>query len=422
MKTLFTTKSRTIPITEEMVMSAYLKVKSNKGSAGIDNESLKKFEENLSKNLYKLWNRLASGSYFPPSVKAVEIPKNQGGVRILGIPTVGDRICQEVIKSYLEPRLEKEFHKNSYGYRPLKGAYQAVKQVQENVHKYEWVLDMDIKSFFDEIDHELLMKAIDIHVEERWVKMYIRRWLTAEMEGKTGVIERKSGIGTPQGGVISPLLSNLYLHYALDKWLTKHYPGTSFVRYADDMVVHCSSEEESLLVLEAIRKRLREAKLRLNEVKTKIVHCKDYRRKKETSYAKKFGFLGFEFKPKMLPSIKEEGDCFLGYVCEMSDQARKRTSDKWKTEGWHKKTDQNIVQLSEKINIQRRGVLQYYGRISMKGVMLRLLRQLNCRLVKWAKNKYKSLKGSYTKAYKWLKKIKRDYPNLFYHWTVYRWI
>jgi group II intron reverse transcriptase/maturase len=215
MSELFETESRTVPISKEMVRKAYKKVKANQGSAGIDNESLTKFQADISKNLYRIWNRLSSGSYFPPSVKAVEIPKAQGGIRTLGIPTVSDRIAQEVIKSYLEPRLEAQFHDNSYGYRPLKSAHQAIQQVQENVRNYAWVVDMDIKSFFDEIDHELLEKALEKHVEEAWVKMYIRRWLQAEMEGKKGEIEKPQGVGTPQGGVISPLLANLYLHYAL---------------------------------------------------------------------------------------------------------------------------------------------------------------------------------------------------------------
>ena len=224
MNLLFGTESRTVPITKEMVRKAYKKVKSNQGSAGIDKESLEMYQANLLKNLYKLWNRLSSGSYFPQPVREVEIPKTNGGKRKLGIPTVSDRIAQEVIRSYLEPRLESQFHEHSYGYRPLKSAHQAVLQVQENVRKYAWVIDMDIKSFFDEVDHGLLMKALDKHVEEKWVKMYIKRWLECSSQSADGTLTTKEGKGTPQGGVISPLLSNLYLHYALDKWLHLKYP------------------------------------------------------------------------------------------------------------------------------------------------------------------------------------------------------
>jgi group II intron reverse transcriptase/maturase len=231
---LFETKSKTVPITKQMVKSAYRKVKANQGSAGVDKESLEEFQADLLPNLYKLWNRLSSGSYFPKPVREVSIPKSNGSKRKLGIPTVSDRIAQQVIKSYLEPRLEAVFHEDSYGYRPLRSAHQAVESVRENVREYAWVIDMDIKSFFDEVDHVLLMKCLDCHVEENWVKMYIKRWLEVPSQSEDGTLIPKEGRGTPQGGVVSPLLSNLYLHYVLDKWLEKHYPRIAFVRYADD--------------------------------------------------------------------------------------------------------------------------------------------------------------------------------------------
>ena len=278
MSLLFETELKTLPIAKDMVRKAYKKVKANQGSAGVDKESLEMFQKDLSGNLYKLWNRMASGSYFPKPVREVAIPKASGGTRKLGIPTVSDRIAQEVVRAYLEPRLESQFHEHSYGYRPLKSAHQAIKQVQENVRQYAWVIDMDIKSFFDEVDHELLMKALDKHVEEKWVKMYIKRWLECASQSKDGTLTEKQGKGTPQGGVISPLLSNLYLHYVLDKWLEIHHPHTAFVRYADDVVVHCESEEKAINLLGQIRHRLYECKLRLNETNTKLVYCKDYRR------------------------------------------------------------------------------------------------------------------------------------------------
>ena len=299
MNLLFETESKTVPISKEMVRAAYRKVKSNQGSAGVDRESLEEFQQDLSGNLYKIWNRLASGSYHPQPVKEVEIPKANGGKRKLGIPTVSDRIAQQVIKSYLEPRLEAVFHEDSYGYRPLKSAHQAIKQVQENVRTYSWVVDMDIKSFFDEVDHELLMKALDRHVSEKWVKLYIRRWLESPVQTKDGRLLQKQGKGTPQGGVISPLLANLYLHYVLDRWLELHYPTVAFVRYADDVVVHCQSEEQAQEVLQGIRARLQECHLSLNETKTKILYCKDYRKKEKKEYGNKFDFLGFSFQPRM---------------------------------------------------------------------------------------------------------------------------
>lgn len=421
MTLLFGTESKTLPITKVMVKQAYRKVKENQGSAGVDKESLEDFQKDLLKNLYKLWNRLASGSYFPKPVREVEIPKASGGTRKLGIPTVSDRIAQEVIRAYLEPRLEGQFHKHSYGYRPLKSAHQAVKQVQKNVRRFAWVIDMDIKSFFDEVDHELLMRAIDKHVEEKWVKMYIMRWLESSIQTKEGTLKPKEGKGTPQGGVISPLLSNLYLHYVLDKWLELNYPHIAFVRYADDVVVHCESEQEAISLLEAIRQRLEVCKLQLSETKTKLVYCKNYLRKEKRSYGNKFGFLGFDFKPKMYKSKRKGEVVFLGFGCEMSQNAKVRIVEGWKKLNWHRRSDLTLEQISQKINPQMRGLIRYFGVINSKGLH-KLVRMLHLRLAKWAMNKYKRFGKSYGKTFEWLKAIKQSYPNLFYHWTVYNWI
>jgi group II intron reverse transcriptase/maturase len=264
MSDLFETKSKPIPITKDMVREAYRKVKANKGSAGVDAVSLKIFDENLSKNLYKIWNRMASGSYFPQPVKEVIIPKSNGGERKLGIPSISDRIAQEVVKTYLEPRFEAEFLPQSYGYRPNKSAHQALENVRDNVRQYAWVIDMDIKSFFDEVDHELLIKAVEKHVPENWARMYIKRWLETPIQTNDGLVQ-KQGQGTPQGGVISPLLANLFLHYVIDKWIEKTFPTIKFVRYADDVVVHCMSEQQSHYVLEGIKRRLTACKLRLSQ-------------------------------------------------------------------------------------------------------------------------------------------------------------
>jgi RNA-directed DNA polymerase len=421
MNLLFETESKTVPITKNMVREAYRKVKSNQGSAGVDKESLEEFQMDLSGNLYKLWNRLASGSYFPKPVKEVEIPKSNGSKRKLGIPTVSDRIAQQVIKSYLEPRLESVFHENSYGYRPLKSAHQAVRQVQENVRGYSWVIDMDIKSYFDEVDHELLMKAIDKHVEEQWVKMYIIRWLESPVQTKDGQLIPKQGKGTPQGGVISPLLANLYLHYVLDKWLELKYPHIVFVRYADDIVVHCQSETEAQEMLLGIRNRLQECHLRLNETKTQVVYCKDYRRKEKKEYRNKFDFLGFSFQPRMYRSKRKEGSVFLGYGCEMSQKAITRIVKDWKEKNWHRQSTLNIQEIALRINAQMRGLINYFGAINSKGLH-KLVRSLHFRLAKWAMNKYKRFRGKYGKAFDWLREIKTSYPTMFYHWTIYKWI
>lgn len=415
MNELFETKSKTIPITKDMVREAYRKVRSNKGSAGVDEQDLKKFEENLSGNLYKLWNRMASGSYFPQPVKEVIIPKSNGGERKLGIPTVSDRIAQEVIKAYLEPRLELVFSSSSYGYRPHKSAHHALGKVRENVRNYPWVIDMDIKSFFDEVDHELLLKAVEKHVPEKWVKLYIKRWLEAPVQTKAGLV-LKEGKGTPQGGVISPLLANLFLHYVLDKWIEKKFPNVTFVRYADDVIVHCISEAQSQYILKAIKARLVDCKLRLSEEKTKIVYCQDYRRAKCKDYPKGFDFLGHSFKPMSKKSNR--GGMFLGYDCEISMKARKRVIEQWKTMDFHRNTTLTIQSIAEKVNQQSRGIIQYYGKMNIEAVG-KLFLNLDYRLAKWVKNKYKSIGNSYQKANDWLRDIKSKFPTMFYHWQLF---
>jgi len=414
---MFETKSRTVPITKEMVKEAYRKVKANHGSAGVDKESIEEFEADLLNNLYKLWNRLSSGSYFPKPVREVTIPKANGSKRPLGIPTVSDRIAQQVIKAYLEPRLEATFHDNSYGYRPLTSAHDAIEAVRNNVRHYTWVIDMDIKSFFDEVNHELLLKALDCHVEEKWVKMYIKRWLEVPSQTQDGTLKLKEGKGTPQGGVISPLLSNLYLHYVLDKWLSKHYPHIAFVRYADDVIVHCNDEQEAKQILEAIRKRLQECKLRLNEEKTKLVYCQDYRRKTRKDYAKKFDFLGFTFKPQSTASNR--GGSFLGYDCAISQTAQTRIVTGWKKENFHRQSTLTIQAIAAKINPQMIGFIRYYGKYKIWALQ-KVIRHFHYRLAKWVLNKYKRLKRNYRKAYKWINEIRVSYPTMFYHWTIFK--
>lgn len=414
---MFETRTTTVPITKEMVKAAYRKVASNKGAAGVDKESLEDFRANLLENLYVIWNRLSSGSYFPKPVRAVSIPKANGKQRVLGIPTVSDRIAQQVIKSYLEPRLESVFSEHSYGYRPLKSAHQAVAAVQENVRQYAWVVDMDIKSFFDEVSHELLLKAIDCHVEEKWVKMYIKRWLEISKQQVDGTLIENEGIGTPQGGVISPLLSNLFLHYVLDKWLEKHYPSVAFVRYADDVIVHCNTEAEAKEMLLAIRERLTECKLRLSEEKTKIVYCKDYRRGKK-DYGKKFDFLGFSFKPNSVAS-KKNGSMFLGYGCSISQAAQTRIVSGWKQENWHRRSTLSIQDIANQVNPQMVGIIRYYGKFKLYKLQP-LMRHFEFHLCKWILNKYSRFKNSYTAAYNWIKELKRCYPTMFYYWTIFK--
>ncbi len=358
---------------------------------------------------------MSSGSYFPQAVKEVVIPKAGGGERKLGIPTISDRIAQEVVKTYLEPRMEAIFSKNSYGYRPNKSAHHALEQVRENVRRYSWVVDMDIKAFFDEVNHELLLKAIDKHVPEKWVQMYIVRWLECPIQTSSGELVQKKGEGTPQGGVISPLLANLFLHYVLDKWLEKEYPQLTFVRYADDVIVHCYSESQSLEVLNAIKNRLAECKLRLSEVKTKIVYCLDYNRMQRKDYPKKFDFLGFTFKPRSIKSKTGRG-MYLGFGCEISQKSQSRITRFWKELELHRKSPLTIQDIANKVNSQIRGIIRYYGYSTIRHLQ-GLFRNLEFRLAKWYRNKYKE--RSYRVAFKRMRDIKFNYPTMFYHWQFF---
>ena len=405
--------SKGIPITKQMVWDSYKKVKSNKGSGGVDGKSLANYSENLSSNLYKLWNRLTSGSYYPQAVLEVEILKKDGvSKRKLGIPTIEDRIAQQVIKDYLEPRLEKEFHNSSYGYRPNRNAHQALEQVRQNVRKKAWVLDMDIKSFFDRVSHDLLNKALRKHVEEEWVSLYINRWLNCpkQVEGKVEV--KQSREGTPQGGVISPLLANLFLHYALDKWMDKTHPGIKFVRYADDVVVHCATKPEADRILSSIKRRLESCKLNLHEKKTKIVFCKNGRRQSEHQIVS-FGFLGYGFQPRT--SATKSGKLFLGYDCAISKSSQKKIAKELRATNFQKWTARSIEEIAEYFNSKLRGWLNYFGKFR-RWKLNRIFKIFNGRLKNWVRKRYKRMNNSYIKACKWLEDYKLVNPELFVHW------
>jgi len=411
---IFKEQTKSIPITKQMVWASYKKVKSNGGSAGIDQQSLSEFDRVRSKELYKLWNRLASGSYFSLAIKRVTIPKAGGKTRPLGIPTVSDRIAQQVVKTYLEPRLESVFVENSYGYRPNKSAHSAIQKVQEHVRKYSWVIDLDIQEFFENVNHGLLMKALERHVCEPWVLMYIKRWLEAPVQLEDGTIKTPNGKGTPQGGVISPLLSNLYMHYCVDKWLEKHHPSGIMIRYADDLIIHCRSQIEANRILISLKERLEVCGLRAHPEKTKIVYCKKDGRNLK-GYPVQFDFLGFSFQP--IRNRLRQGGSFLQFDCKMSRKSKVRITQELRKLEFHNKTQRGIQDLATLLNPKIRGWIQYYGKISRRSLNP-VFYYLHHRLVKWILNKYKSFKGSKVKAIQWLRRITKSYPNLFYHWEL----
>ena len=400
---------KTVPIEYQMVVKAYRKVKQGGKAAGIDGESWKEFEKKgIEKQLYVIWNRMASGSYFPQPVREIEIPKKDGKMRKLGIPTVRDRIAQQVVKAYAEQRIDAHFHPNSYGYRPMKSSKEAIAQVRENCLKLDWVVDMDISRFFDEISHELMLKAIDAMKLDSWVRMYVQRWLEMKIVKTDGTHYDRGGKGTPQGGVISPLLANLFLHYGLDKWLEKNYPDIRFVRYADDVVVHCRTKEEAEQLLAAIKARMEQIGLRLNETKTKIVYCKDYRRKQEYEQIQ-FGFLGFSFQPRQ---IQSGGNRFIGFTPEISKDNQKKIRENIReTVNW-RNTQQTIEQIAEQLNSKLRGLINYFG-LYGKQRLRRCMFSLDEKLVNWLGKKHKQGK---MKSVQQLKLVKQHNPLLFYHW------
>jgi len=404
---------KTIPIEYEWVVQAYQKVRQGGKASGIDNESWTDFEKQTDRNLYVIWNRLASGSYYPQPLREVEIPKKDGRKRKLGIPTLRDRIAQQVVKEYMEARIDKIFHKNSYGYRPLKSTHQAIEEVRQNCYKQDWVIDMDISSFFDEIDHELMLRAVSHVMEEKWVKMYIERWLKMPVQQSDGSLKQKQGKGTPQGGVISPLLANLYLHFTLDAWLSKHYRLVSFVRYADDIIIHCKSKEEAEEVLKAVKERLAEVKLRIKEEKTSIIYCKDYRRKEKQEKVK-FDFLGFSYQPRGRKS-KVDGKLFMAFTAEISQTSQKKIKGEIRSAKIWSYTQIEISEIAKHFNPKIRGWINYYGiysKRSLRNVMMIIERKL----MKWISKKYKI--NGYRKTVKKLKMIKQGNPKLFYHWQI----
>jgi RNA-directed DNA polymerase len=402
-------------ISKHLVVKAFQLVKANHGAAGVDGQSVEAFERDLKGNLYKVWNRMSSGSYFPPPVRQVEIPKGDGRMRPLGIPTVADRVAQMVVKLTLEPLVEPAFHPDSYGYRPGKSALDAVGAARERCFRMDWVIDLDISDFFGSLDHDLMMRAVKHHTDLPWVHLYVAQWLRAPVRRKDGSTESRTA-GTPQGGVISPLLANLFMHYAFDGWMRRTYPSVPFERYADDGVIDCVSLVQAREVLEAVRRRLKECHLELHPTKTKIVYCKDDRRRGDFG-ERNFNFLGYTFRPRSAQGPRRQ--TFVGFLPAMSDKAAKKI--RATVRGWNLSRNKNANSLDRiacLINATVRGWIQYYGRFYRSRCLHVVGRSLTTALVKWAMRKYKRFRGHWLRAYQWLGRVAARDGRLFAHWHL----
>ncbi len=409
------TKAKPYAIPKQIVWDAYKKVKANRGAAGVDGQSLAAFDKDLKNNLYKLWNRMSSGSYFPPPVRLVEIPKGTSGqTRPLGIPTVSDRIAQMVVKLMFEPQVEPHFHEDSYGYRPGKSALDAVGVTRQRCWRRNWVIDLDIKGFFDNLRWDLVMRALEHHTDVPWILLYVERWLRAPVQHEDGRLEERTK-GSPQGSVISPLLSNLFMHYAFDEWLRRTYPSIQFARYADDAVVHARSQQEADTLLAALRGRLAECGLELHPEKTKIVYCKDDDRRGTHEHTS-FDFLGYTFRPRRAKNRK--GKLFISFLPGVSNKAAK--SIRAAIRSWRlgaTRNNQSLEEIAKFVNPFVRGWVNYYGRF-YKSALTPVLRGLERSLVYWVRRKFKRFARHSRLAVHWLGVVARREPNLFVLWQI----
>jgi RNA-directed DNA polymerase len=400
-------------IPKSLVWEAYKQVKANKGGAGVDRESLEMFDTNMSKNLYKIWNRLSSGSYFPPAVRGVEIPKKQGGTRLLGVPTVSDRIAQMTIKLMFEPLVEPHFLEDSYGYRANKSALDAVGTTRKRCWQYDWLIEFDIRGLFDNIDHELLMRAVRHHTDSKCILLYIERWIKAPLELPDGTNKIRDK-GTPQGGVISPVLSNLFLHYTFDVWMTKNHPESLWCRYADDGICHCKTKEQAESLLTGLELRFRECGLEIHPDKTKIVCCD--RHNKTYSGNKSFVFLGYEFRARAAEQ-RSTGEVFTSFLPAISPKAKKSITEKIRQLGVRNRADLSLQEIAQMLNPMIQGWINYYGKFT-KSALTAIFQRINATLVRWSMKKYKKLNGRITHAAKCMWEFANANKHLFAHWKI----
>jgi len=401
-------------ILKQLVWEAYQQVKANKGAAGVDGQSIEDFESDLKNNLYKIWNRMSSGTYFPPPVRAVEIPKASGGTRILGVPTVADRVAQTVAALALQPRTESIFHRDSYGYRPRRSALDAVAKCRERCWRKDWVIDLDVRKFFDSVDHDLMVKAVEANTtrDQRWVVLYVKRWLKAPIlmpDGRLAVRDR----GTPQGSAVSPVLANLFMHYAFDSWLEREFPAVEFERYADDAVVHCATERQARLVLAALAERMESVGLELHPAKTKIVYCKDRKRRLDCENTS-FTFLGYTFRARKAPT-RDGQSMFSAFLPAVSRDALKEMGSEVRRWRINLRTTSDIGELAQWMNPVIRGWMTYYGKF-YRTELHGLLRRINTYLMRWARRKFRRLRA-FKRAKRWWNGLLRRQPALFAHWS-----
>lgn len=411
-----TSQAKPFDIPKQQVWEAYRRVAANKGAPGVDGQTLAAFETDLKDSLYKIWNRMSSGSYFPPPVKGVEIPKSHGGgVRLLGVPTVADRIAQTVVAMHLEGRAEPRFHPDSYGYRPRRSALDAVEACRARCWKFDWVIDLDVQKFFDSVPWNLIVKAVEAVCDTPWVLLYVKRWLAAPLQSPDGVLVERDK-GTPQGSAVSPILANLFMHFAFDRWMTRNYPGCPFERYADDAVVHCVSRRQAEDVLAGIARRMEEVGLRLHPDKTLIVYCQDGKRR-DGHENTEFTFLGFTFRARGAKN-RRDGSVFTSFLPAMSTEALKAKSAELRSMRIHRRTTISLNELARWLNPIVSGWMHYYGRF-YRTVMYPLLQRLNSYLRRWAGRKYRRLR-SHKRFMRWWTEVLARAPRLFAHWQWVR--